>query len=207
MSSEYFYFQKNGGGRELVFILPPPSGVSPNIFNARFFSTGKETWGVLFLFPTQNSRTPKHLQVIHSNSRREERAAAPTTSASPSATPPPPYPPTPPLLAPLCLQREPRQPARPLSSSTAAALGGRKAEATTVAPKSCLSRRGEKSRRSRCPSPGRAPRRGALARGRANTQTPSRRPTRPGAHAHRHTHRCEGAAAGRRRRRPKGMTI
>lgn len=45
MSSEYFYFQKNGGGRELVFILPPPSGVSPNIFNARFFSTGKETWG------------------------------------------------------------------------------------------------------------------------------------------------------------------
>lgn len=205
MSSEYFYFQKNGGGRELVYILQTPSGVSPNIFNAPFFSTGKEAWGCFFYFPLRTARTPKHLQVIHSNSRREERAAAPTTSASVSASPSP-LPP-PPLLAPLCLQREPRQPARPLSSSTAAALGGRKAEATTVAPESCLSRRGKKSRRSRCPSPGRAPRRRALARGRANTQTPSRRPTRPGAHAHRHTHRCEGAAAGRRRRRPKGMTI
>lgn len=82
------------------------------------------------------------------------------------------------------------------------------------------------ARRSAAPAvPPRAERLGAkaLSHGRANTQTPSRRHCAPsqtehtqsvsrrhsraGTHAHRRTHRCEGSAARRRRRRPSGMTM
>lgn len=82
------------------------------------------------------------------------------------------------------------------------------------------------ARRAAAPAvPPRAERLGAkaLSHGRANTQTPSRRHCAPsqtehtqsvsrrhsraGTHAHRRTHRCEGSAARRRRRRPSGMTM
>lgn len=138
----------------------------------------------------------------------------------PPLLPPPPPLPSPRLRTPSLLRSStPRPLPKPALPAAAAELsrgstlpaaqrrlsGGRQAVAATAAARVPPLPAGRASRRSRGPSPGRAPRRGALSRGRASTQTPAHGHSRAGAHAHRRTHRCEGAAAGRRR--PREMII
>lgn len=116
---------------------------------------------------------------------------------------------------PLCPQPPPRSPARPLSPqhrggswrtwssggdscgpSPASACWVRRAAAPAVSP------RAERLGTEHTQTPSHR-----HSRAQPEHTQPSHRNSRAGAHAHEHTHRCEGAAAGRRRRRPRGMTI
>ena len=122
-------------------LLGSPSSSSTLPFSQQETQDGE---GAFFYFPPGTARTPKHLQVTHSNSRREGPAAAPTASASPSVSlfPPRVSAPTP-LLSPSTPPPPPPPPrsarSRPLASppvhsprSTAVALGGHEAVVTTV---------------------------------------------------------------------------
>lgn len=166
--------------------LPPPSGVSPTS-STLAFSQQKDFLGVLFLFPTQNSRTPNTCRGSTATADgRRERCCADYLRFSLRFFPLPSSPSTPPsprsacsgsranprVRSPAARQRllgVVRQRRRRLRPSPASADGARKAAAPAVLPQA-------------------EPRRGAPARAGARThKTPSRRPTRPGAHAHRHT--------------------